>query len=80
MGRVRFAANTGLGKRISFQNASGCEIPGTPVASVAIPSVGLFQKTRVCGVHHVSQTLELVSGSSARKGMEVQVLPFALQK
>ena len=56
--------------------------PGTPVESVSVlfQRFGCFRKTVFCGVSRVSQTLELVSGSSARKGVEVQVLSSALVK
>ena len=54
--------------------------PGTPVESVLVLSqrFGCFRKPVFCGVSRVSQTLELDSGSSARKGVEVQVLSSAL--
>ena len=54
--------------------------PGPPVASVLIRfhRIGCFRKPVFCGFSCVSQTLELDSGSSARKGVEVQVLSSAL--
>ena len=54
--------------------------PGPPVASVLIRfhRFGCFRKPVFCRVSRVSQTLELDSGSSARKGVEVQVLSSAL--
>ena len=54
--------------------------PGPPVESVLVPFQRFrhFRKPVFCGVSRVSEAAELVSGSSARKGVEVQVLSSAL--
>ena len=66
-----------------FELLFGGEItgtPGTPVESVSVlfQRFGYFRKPVFCGVSSVSQTLEIDSGSSARKGVEVQILSSAL--
>ena len=52
---------------------------GTPVESVSVlfQRFGCFRKSVFCGVCRVFEPRELVSGSSARKGVEVQVLSSA---
>ena len=63
-----------------FFGGEGTCTPGTPVESVSVlfQRFDCFRKPVFCGVARVSEPSEIDSGSSARKGVEVQVLSSAL--
>ena len=81
--RGRFAVKTGRGNRKCFGIAFRGDVtgtPGTPIESFSVlfQRFSHFGKPVFCDVSRVSELRELVSGSSARKGVEVQVLSSAL--
>jgi len=74
---------TGRGNRKCFGIAFRGDVtgtPGTPIESFSVlfQRFSHFGKPVFCDVSRVSELRELVSGSSARKGVEVQVLSSAL--